>query len=355
MRKIIHLDMDAFYASVEQRDNPSLRGLPIAVGYNEARGVVMTASYEARAFGIGSAMPSRMALERCPQLIFVKPRREVYKAVSDEIRRIFFRYTDLVEPLALDEAYLDVSEPKLGPKSATLIAQSIKKEIAKDLGLSASAGVAASKFLAKIASGMQKPNGLTVIKPEDALAFIAQLPIEKFFGVGPKTTERLHTLGIRTGMDLRQQSLESLERQFGKNGTVFWHMAHDRDDRPVEPDREYKSISAETTFTVDLETLDELILELPPLAEHVATSLAKENLVASGVSIKLKYSNHQVVSRQQSLASALCDTQEIVLESERLLQNRVALELPVRLLGIGVFKMTSSSERVVEQPSLFRD
>ena len=353
MRKIIHLDMDAFYASVEQRDAPSLRGLPVAVGYNEARTVVMTASYEARAFGVGSAMPVHVALERCPELIFVPPRKELYKTISAQIRQIFYRYTDLVEPLALDEAYLDVTEPKLGPNSATLIAQSIKNEIAKDLGLSASAGVASTKFLAKIASGMQKPNGLTVIRPEDALTFIASLPIEKFYGVGPKTAERLHALGIHTGLDLRQQNLENLERQFGKHGAIFWHMAHNQDERAVEPDKEYKSISAETTFATDLETIAALISALPPLAEHVAKNLEKENLMASGISIKLKYNNHKQLTRQQSLSSSIQAYQDILLESERLLRSRVRLELPVRLLGIGVYKMANSKDCLVQQPSLF--
>ncbi|MCA9838916.1 MAG: DNA polymerase IV [Trueperaceae bacterium] len=353
MRKIIHLDMDAFYASVEQRDDPALKGLPIAVGYNEARGVVMTASYEARRFGVGSAMPARMALERCPQLIFVKPRKEVYKAISQHIRKIFHRYTDLVEPLALDEAYLDVTEPKQGPKSATLLAQSLKKDIASELRLTASAGVSASKFLAKIASSLQKPDGLTVIKPEEALPFIAQLPVEKFFGVGPKTAERLHALGIYTGQDLRNQSQERLVEQFGKNGLLFWQMAQGIDDRPVEPNREYKSISAETTFSSDLSEVTRLIEELPPLAEHVATSLRKEGLSASGISVKLKDSHHQIMTRQQSLPRAIDSYEEILLEAERLLRTKVRLELPVRLLGIGVFKLADRSELFVEQPALF--
>lgn len=353
MRKIIHIDMDAFYASVEQRDDPKLQGKAVAVGYEGARGVVMTASYEARKFGVGSAMPSVVALRRCPELIFVRPRMELYKSISQQIRSVFFSYTDLVEPLSLDEAYLDVSRPKQGPESGTLIARMIKKGIFESTGLYASAGVAANKFLAKLASGMNKPDGLTVITPDEALAFIAALPIEKFFGVGPKTAARMRSLGIHSGADLKAQPKELLERQFGKNGVHFWQIAQGLDDRMVDPNKEYKSISAETTFVTDLGTHDLLAAELPPLAEHVAKSLAKAELLAGGVNVKLKFSNHQVISRRQTLGALITSEEAILLEAERLLRSRVVLDLPVRLLGVGVFSMREANEVQVEQLGLF--
>lgn len=345
--------MDAFYASVEQRDNPELQGKPVAVGYEGARGVVMTANYEARKFGVGSAMPSRMALKRCPNLIFVYPRMEVYKGISRQIRKVFLAYTDLVEPLSLDEAYLDVTEPKQGPNSGTLIAKLIKRGILESTGLSASAGVAANKFLAKLASGMNKPNGLTVITPDEALAFITALPIEKFFGVGPKTAERMRALGIHSGADLRVQTKEMLERNFGKNGVHFWQIAQGFDDRAVDPNREYKSISAETTFVTDLAFIDDLVAELPPLAEHVAKSLTKANLLAGGVSVKLKYSDHRVITRRQTLAKTITEESDILHEAERLLRTKVELDLPVRLLGVGAFSMLDADEVQVEQLGLF--
>ncbi len=353
MRKIIHIDMDAFYASVEQRDNPELRGKALAVGYEGARGVVMTASYEARKYGVGSAMPSSIALKRCPELVFVRPRMDVYKTVSGSIRQVFLNYTDLIEPLSLDEAFLDVTSPKQGPNSATLLAEQIKKDILDTVGLSASAGVAANKFLAKIASGQNKPNGLTVITPKESLLFIAALPIEKFFGVGPKTAERMRSLGIFTGADLGKQDKAMLERSFGKNGLHFWHIAQGIDNREVNPNREYKSISAETTFVSDLETYDEIALELSPLAEHVAKSLNKAKLLAGGIGLKIKYADHKVITRRQTLIKAIQTKQEILIEAERLLRTRVELPLAVRLLGVTAFSMMDADTKRLEQPSLF--
>ena len=353
MRKIIHIDMDAFYASVEQRDRPELRGLPLAVGYAGRRGVVMTASYEARKFGVGSAMASVVALERCPRLIFVEPRMEIYKTVSQEIREVFQRYTDLVEPLALDEAYLDVTVPKLGPPSATLIAKRIKDEILSTIGLTASAGIASNKFLAKLASGQHKPDGLTLIKPEEALEVVAKLPIKAFHGIGTVTARKMQELGIQTGADLRQLSKETLIQTFGKNGLHFYGMARGEDERPVEPNRPYKSISAETTFLDDLERLETLLPELPPLAEHVARQLQKNNLKAGGVAVKVKFANHQIITRRITLTSSFTEAAVLLAEARRLLEERVSLHLPVRLLGVAAFQLTSLSQTEVEQPSLF--
>ena len=246
MRKILHVDMDAFYASVEQRDRPELRGRPVAVGSASERGVVMTASYEARRFGVGSAMPTARALRLCPELVVVPARFEAYRAVSAEIRTIFERYTDLVEPLALDEAYLDVTEPKRGPASATLLAQHIKADIRSETHLTASAGVSTGKFLAKVASALDKPNGLTVIPPERAEAFLAELPIERFHGVGPRTAERMRALGIHDGGDLRAFDPHELTRIFGKLGRFLHEVARGIDERPVVSHREPKSLGAET-------------------------------------------------------------------------------------------------------------
>src|SRR5690606_8495107 len=249
-RKIVHVDMDAFYASVEQRDRPELAGLPLVVAGSGPRSVVVAASYPARKFGVHSALPMSRALRLCPELIVVAPRFDVYRKVSRQIRQVFLSYTDLVEPLALDEAYLDVTEPKKGPSSATLTARAIKADILQITGLTASAGVAAGKFLAKIASGLEKPDGLTVITPERAQGFLDSLPVEKFFGVGPRTAQRLRSLGIQFGRDIRSAGRERLEAELGKAGASLHAIANGHDDRPVEPNRPRKSISSETTFDV---------------------------------------------------------------------------------------------------------
>ena len=352
LRKIIHIDMDAFYASVEQRDAPNLRGKPVAVGYAGKRGVVMTASYEARRFGIGSAMPSVIAVRRCPELIFVEPRRNLYKAISEEIHEIFKLYTDLVEPLALDEAYLDVTDPKKGPASGTLIADLMKRDVYTQTKLTASAGVAANKFLAKLASGQNKPDGLTVILPKEAQAFIAQLPIEAFHGVGKVTAARMHELGIHTGHDLRKQSEERLVSQFGKHGKHFWQIARGQDERPVEPNRPYKSISSETTFTTDLDNKAELVDALGSLCEHVAKSLMEHDLTAVGVFIKVKYANHQIRTRRQTLPHSIYKENDIRREATKLITERLELSQSVRLLGVGVFELRGANEPVM-QASLF--
>src|SRR3954467_4289089 len=261
IRKIIHVDMDAFYASVEQRDDAELRGKPVAVG-GQHRGVVMAASYEARKFGVRSAMPSVTAKRRCPDIVFVKSRFDVYRAVSQQIRTIFLDYTDLVEPLSLDEAYLDVTEDRLGLGTARAIAEDIRRRIRDETGLTASAGVSYCKFIAKLASDYRKPDGLTVITPERGPAFVASLPVARFHGIGPVTAQKMERLGILTGADLREWSLAALEAQFGSSGRWYWRICRGIDEREVRPDRPYKSVSAERTFDADLNEPDRLAAEL---------------------------------------------------------------------------------------------
>jgi DNA polymerase-4 len=252
IRKIIHIDMDAFYASVEQRDNPALRDRPVAVGYPAKRGVVLTASHEARRFGVRSAMPSTIAMRKCAELVFVPPRFDVYRAVAQQVHAIFRDYTPLVEPLSLDEAYLDVTENLKGIPTAWVVAKDIKARIYKEPELTASAGVSSNKFLAKLASDLRKPNGQFAITPEEAEAFVAALPVAKFRGIGPVTAAKMHVLGIERGTDLRGQTLDFLRSHFGKAGSCYFEIARGRDDRPVEPDRERKSFGSETTFPEDL-------------------------------------------------------------------------------------------------------
>src|ERR1700761_1378475 len=252
VRKIIHVDMDAFYASVEQRDNPALRGMPVAVGHGARRGVVAAASYEARAFGVRSALPSLTALRQCPDLIFVAPRFEVYRAVSQQIHAIFAEFTDLIEPLALDEAYLDVTANKAGLETAWQTAKAIRARIKHETGLNASAGVSYNKFLAKLASGRRKPNGQFAIQPHEGEAFVETLPVAKFHGVGPATAARMHSLGIFTGADLKTWSLPDLQARFGKSGPWYYAIARGQDGRPVNTSRERKSSGSETTFSADL-------------------------------------------------------------------------------------------------------
>src|SRR5580658_3904877 len=252
IRKIIHVDMDAFYASVEQRDDPALKGKPVAVGHGARRGVVAAASYEARRFGVRSALPSVTALRRCPELLFVPPRFEVYRAVSREVHAVFAEFTDLIEPLSLDEAYLDVTANKAGLPTAWLTARAIRARILEATGLTASAGISYNKFLAKLASGQRKPNGQFAITPEEGEAFVEALPVAKFHGVGPATARRMHEAGIQTGADLKTWSLPDLQRQFGKAGAWYHAVARGQDDRAVNPNRERKSSGSETTFEEDL-------------------------------------------------------------------------------------------------------
>lgn len=355
IRKIVHVDMDAFFASVEQRDRPELRGRPVAVGGSGERAVVAAASYEARAFGVRSAMPMRRALRLCPELAVVPPRFDVYRRVSAQIRAVFHRYTDLVEPLALDEAFLDVTRPKRGPPSATLVARAIKTDIRAETGLTASAGVASGKFLAKIASSRHKPDGLTVILPEEAAAFLAALPIEAFFGVGPRTAERMHAIGIRTGADLRNRSVEDLERHFGKVGRFFHAIAHGQDDRPVQPDRPRKSISTETTFERDRLTRAELEPVLDELTQDVAAGMRRHALAARTVSVKMRYADFQTVTRSKTVPIPLTEAAEVMAVAAALAFDVPRPAGPLRLLGVGVAQLVPRGAVVVQPRLAFAD
>ncbi|MEP0959983.1 DNA polymerase IV [Leptolyngbya sp. FACHB-1515] len=289
VRKIIHVDMDAFYASVEQRDQPRYRGKPLVVGGSPSkRGAVAAASYESRQYGIHSAMPSRTAYQKCPSLIFVPPRFEVYRSISQQIRSIFLDYTDLVEPLSLDEAYLDVTENKLGLPSATWIAQEIKQRIFEETQLTASVGVSINKFLAKIASGMNKPNGLFVITPDQAATFIEQLPIARFYGVGQVTAAKMHKLGIHTGADLKQWNEVDLVKQFGKVGSFYYRIARAQDDRPVQPHRLRKSIGAENSFDPDLSDRARILTELEALAQTLMQRVDQQQTWGRTLTFKVK-------------------------------------------------------------------
>ena len=336
MRKIIHVDMDAFYAAVEQRDDPALRGLPVAVGGGGPRGVVMAASYEARAFGVRSAMPGFQARRLCPELIFVRTRFDAYKAASRQIREIFLSYTNLVEPLSLDEAYLDVTAPRRGPPAATEIARAIKREIRDTTGLTASAGVSFNKFLAKVASDLRKPDGLAVIRPEQAEAFIAQLPIERFFGIGPKTAQKMKALGIRTGADLRDRSEDELVHRFGKVGRHYFRIVRGEDEREVCPDRPYQSIGAERTFDHDLVDPEAMLERLRPIAERVAERMAAADSFGRTVTLKIKHHDFTVTTRQHTLAEAVDGADELTALAAWLLHHPEPPRQPVRLLGLSV-------------------
>jgi len=355
-RRIIHVDMDAFYAAIEQRDFPeAYAGEPIAVGGTPPRGVVQTASYEARPYGVHSAQPAIEADRKCPDLIFVSPRMEVYQAESRTIRAILHRYTDLVEPLSLDEAYLDVTNPKKGPPSGTLIAQRIREDIFNETGLTASAGVGPSKFVAKVASDRDKPDGLTVVRPEEQTTFIAGLPIEAFHGIGPVTAEKMRGLGIQTGKDLQERSERALRNRFGKRGGHFKTLAMGEDDRPVKPDRERKSVGAERTFSEDLSTPTAMLHRLEPIAERVSERLQGEGRKGRTVTLKLKRHDHQVFSRQTTLDRPVGSKDELMVLVKRLLHRPTPPGEPVRLLGISVSSLTAEEARGGRQLELCFD
>lgn len=335
-RKIIHIDMDAFFASVEQRDHPEWRGKPIAVGGGGRRGVVAAASYEARKFGVRSAMPGFKARQLCPQLIFVPHRFSIYKEVSQQIRSIFFEYTDLVEPLSLDEAYLDVTEPKKGKPSATLIAQEIRKRIFETTQLTASAGVSFNKFLAKIASDINKPNGMKVIKPDEAAAFIDALPIEKFFGIGKVTAKKMHRLGIFKGVDLRERSLLELSQQFGKAGRHYYKIVRGEDQRQVKPNRIRKSIGAERTFGEDISDLNQMKERLAKIIDIVYDYMNKSDNFGRTVTLKAKTPEFQQFTRSKSFSSEVDDRVTLAEVVYELLEQNWKDWGSVRLLGISV-------------------
>lgn len=333
-RKIIHVDMDAFFASVEQRDNPALRGLPVAVGGARQRGVVAAASYEARRFGVRSAMPSVTAQRKCPDLVFVPPRFDVYRAVSQQIRAIFARHTPLIEPLSLDEAYLDVSDDRQGIGSATRIAEMIRADILRETGLTASAGVSYNKFLAKLASDHRKPDGLFVIRPAEGAAFVADLPVGRFHGVGPVTTARMNALGIHTGADLRACALDFLLQHFGKAGAFYHGIARAIDHRPVRPDRERKSLGAETTFATDLTALEPAISALAPLIAKVWRQVDGAGLSARTVTLKIKYADFQIATRSRTLPQPIASEAALHTLVHALLAPQFPPAKGVRLLGV---------------------
>lgn len=336
LRKIIHVDMDAFYASVEQRDNPDLRGKPVAVGGERMRGVVATASYEARKFGVHSAMPSITAKHKCPELIFVKPRFDAYKAVSRQIRDIFARYTPLIEPLSLDEAYLDVTENLQGIASATMIAEEIRAAIKAETGLTASAGVSYNKFLAKIASDYQKPDGQFVITPRMGPAFVAALPVRKFYGIGPATAAKMKALGIETGRDLAAQTQPFLERHFGKAGAFYYDIARGIDLRPVRADSVRKSIGAETTFIADLFRPEEAQAALAPIVAKVWSHCQALDTRGRTVTLKVKYADFQQITRSHTGFSPVASATELERLSQALLAPLFPLAKGIRLLGVTI-------------------
>ncbi|WP_099366306.1 DNA polymerase IV [Sphingobacterium sp. 1.A.4] len=353
MRKIIHIDMDAFYASVEQRDFPEFRGKPLAVGGSpDGRGVVATASYEARKFGVKSAMSSRMALQLCPDLLFTYPRFDVYKQVSNHIRSIFLRYTDIIEPLSLDEAFLDVTEDKLGIGSALDIAREIKEAIREELQLTASAGVSVNKFVAKIASDLQKPDGLTFIGPSKIVKFLEQLPVDKFFGVGKVTAKKMHQLGIFTGKDLKRFSESEMIFHFGKSGKFFFHIVRGEDNRPVKPNRISKSIGAEDTFEKDLRELEDLRTEVIKLSAKVFNRLDKSGRKAKTITLKVKFADFTQITRSKTMLDYFGSQQEIEHLALELLENLDLQEIKIRLLGVTVSNFQTSEGDQLPNPQL---
>jgi DNA polymerase-4 len=361
-RKIIHIDMDAFYASIEQRDHPEYRGKPIVVGGSpEGRGgVVATASYEARKFGIRSAMPSKRARQLCETVIFVRPRFDVYKDVSQKIREIFRRYTDIIEPLSLDEAYLDVTHDKQGIGSAIDIAKLIRQAIRDELQLTASAGVSINKFVAKIASDMNKPDGLTFIGPSRIEKFMEDLPVEKFFGVGRVTAEKMRNMGLHKGADLKQLSEAELVKRFGKPGKFFYKIVRGIDDRAVQPDRETKSVGAEDTFPYDLEDVGEMVEELDKIAAILEGRLKRHGLKGRTITLKIKYHDFKQVTRSQSLTQGVDDKATVLDIAQQLLRATDLEEKKIRLLGISLSNFGEPGERSRrdegnEQLPLFQD
>jgi DNA polymerase-4 len=345
-RKILHIDMDAFFASVEQRDNPELRGKPVAVGGSRERGVVAAASYEAREFGVRSAMPSVTAKRKCPNLIFVKPRFDVYKAVSLQIRTIFAEYTPIVEPLSLDEAYLDVTENLKGVALATQIAEEIRAKIRAETGLTASAGISYNKFLAKLASDHRKPDGLFVITPKMGPAFVENLLVEKFHGVGPATTVKMNRLGIKTGFDLREQKLAFLQQHFGKPGPYYYWIARGIDERSVRADRIRKSLGAENTFPTDIFTFEAACEALLPIIEKVWRICEGAEIRGRTVTLKVKYADFQQITRSRTGQSLFSTRAEIEQLSYALLEPLFPVTKGIRLLGI---TLSSLSEKQLER------
>jgi DNA polymerase IV len=354
VRKIIHIDMDAFFAAVEQRDFPEYRNKPLIVGGNPfSRGVVATCSYEARPFGIHSAMPTSRAYRLCPQAIFVKPRFEAYREASQAIRQIFYEYTDLVEPLSLDEAYLDVTESDQHEGSATLIAKAIKTRIKQQTRLTASAGISYNKFLAKIASDLDKPDGLYLITPKQGVDFVERLPIHKFHGVGKATAQKMHDLGIHTGKDLKGLSLSELQQHFGKSGLYYYNIARGIDNRPVVNQRKSQSVGVETTYQQDISDIGTVQAQLLWLFDKALAKVAEKHLSAHTVTVKIKYHDFVQVTRSRTLTQAVtstCPSHELLAE---LLKNTEVGKRAVRLLGVTLSSLEDQSDLLTEQIDLF--
>lgn len=351
-RKIIHVDMDAFYASVEQRDNPALRGKPIAVGGGEKRGVTTTASYEARKYGVKSAMPGYIAKQKCPELIFVPPRFDKYREVSNNIRAIFNRYTNLVEPLSLDEAYLDVTVNKINEPLATTIAKSIQADIYKETSLTCSAGVSYCKFIAKIASDVNKPNGITIIKPHQAVYFIEKLPIEKFFGIGKVTAQKMHELNIETGHDLKKWTKIDLIEKFGKAGAYYFDIVRGIDERPVISQRQRKSLAVERTLEEDLADIDQMINVVKLISEKLWKRMVKSQYFGKTITLKIKSANFQIITRSNTLGHNIEDPQLLAsLGQQLLIQNNHAFH-KVRLIGLTISNQIIDDHNTSSQISL---
>jgi DNA polymerase IV len=343
LRKIIHIDMDAFYASVEQRDDPGLRGKPVAVGGSAERGVVAAASYEAREFGVRSAMPSVTAKRQCPDLIFVKPRFEVYKAISRQIRDIFAEYTPIIEPLSLDEAYLDVTENLQGISLARDVALRIREKIKTETDLNASAGISYNKFLAKLASDHRKPNGQFVISPEMGPAFVEALPVGKFHGIGPATSTKMNALGIFTGMDMRNQTIEFMNAHFGKAGAYYHWISRGVDERPVRADRIRKSVGAENTFANDLSEFDAMTAELEPLIDKVWRHCEGTGNRGRTVTLKVKFNDFEIITRSRSVPVPVSSRDDLGSIAIGLLKSEMPVRKPVRLLGISLSSLQSGA------------
>ncbi len=345
-RKIIHVDMDAFYASVEQLDNPQLRGKPVAVGGNEVRGVVSAASYEARKFGVRSAMSGYLAKKNCPNLIFVRPRFDRYKEISNKIRKIFHEYTDLVEPLSLDEAYLDVTQNKKGNPSATLIAQEIRKRIFEELGLTASAGISVNKFVAKIASDYNKPNGQKTVNPDEVISFLEELPIRKFYGVGKVTTEKMYQLGIFTGLDLKGKSIEFLEKHFGKSGKFYYYVVRGIHNSEVKSEHIAKSVATEHTFNENLSSEIFMLEKLEIIAGELERRLKKYQIAGKTVTLKIKYSDFTLQTRSKTLPYFISD-KALLFETTKELLFQERMKNSVRLLAISLNNLNTEVKKTV--------
>lgn len=348
IRKIIHVDMDAFYASVEQMDQPELKGKPIAVGGSSKRGVVSAASYEARKFGVRSAMSGIQAKRLCPELIFVKPRFERYHEISKQIRKIFLDYTDKVEPLSLDEAYLDVTENKKGHPSATMVAKEIRDRILEEVGLTASAGISINKFIAKVASDFNKPNGQKTVNPEEVLDFLEALDIKKFYGVGKVTAEKMYQLGIFTGKDLKNKSLEYLEEHFGKSGKYYFYVVRGIHTSEVKPNRIRKSLAAERTFSENLSSEVFMLKKLDHIADEVSRRLQKSNVSGKTITLKIKYSDFSLQTRSKTLPYFVQD-KSLILETAKELLYQDRLQNSVRLLGISLSNLNTEKQKTLTE------